>query len=82
MSEKWYPVINYETCSDCEACFKKCSHGVFKTDGKKTVVVYKEGCIDGCRGCQKLCPTKSIEYVGDETKAKNCSCDCSSNSCC
>ena len=30
MSKKWHPVINYESCSECGACVKKCSYGVYE----------------------------------------------------
>ena len=32
MSKTWYPVINYEKCTGCLACYNKCSHGVYKLD--------------------------------------------------
>lgn len=27
MSQKWYPIINYETCVECGACVEKSTHG-------------------------------------------------------
>lgn len=77
MSKKWYPVINYETCTDCGACIAKCSHGVYETGTSKPNVVYPDGCIDGCHGCQVLCPTNSIDYVGDTGQSSSCNCSCS-----
>ena len=79
MSKKWYPVINTETCSECGACVAKCSHGVYETGSKTPKVVYSEGCIDGCHGCQNLCPTNSIDYVGDIGQDSSCNCSCSCN---
>ncbi|MHB1394866.1 MAG: ATP-binding protein [Clostridia bacterium] len=81
MSKKWYPVINYEICAECGACFNKCPHGVYVKDGEKPIVTQPEGCIDGCRGCQKLCPSGAIEYVGDTGKSSDgsCGCDCNCN---
>jgi NAD-dependent dihydropyrimidine dehydrogenase PreA subunit len=81
MSKKWYPVLDYELCTACGACLRKCTHGVFKDKGGMIVVVKPEGCIEGCHGCEKLCPSKAISYFGD-TKGKSkkedcgCSCDC------
>lgn len=76
MSLKWYPVINYETCSECGACIEKCSHGVYEKNTSTPKVIYPEGCIDGCHGCQKLCPTNSIEYVGEGPSDAGCVCSC------
>jgi len=75
MSKTWYPVINYEECIECGACLEKCKHGVFKRDGNRPVVVYPEGCVQGCRGCGNLCPVGAIDYVGD-TGASDESCGC------
>lgn len=76
MSKNWYPVINTETCTECGACVEKCSHGVYEKGISKPNVVYPDGCIDGCHGCQKLCPTDSIDYVGDVSQASSCGCSC------
>lgn len=89
MSEKWYPVINYELCIECGACFNKCSHGVYKKDENRPVVIKPEGCVQGCHGCGNLCPVGAIEYVGDTTgwnapgKQSNCdeSSGCSGGTC-
>lgn len=42
------------------------------------MVVYTEGCVEGCRGCQSLCPAEAIQYVGDngETKIGGCGRSC------
>ncbi|MCX8132120.1 MAG: 4Fe-4S ferredoxin [Clostridia bacterium] len=67
MSKTWYPVISYENCTECGACFNKCSHGVFELKASCPVVVHPEGCVQGCHGCGNLCPVGAIEYVGDNT---------------
>lgn len=79
MAKKWYPVIDYEKCIECGACVKKCKNKVYRTNTNKPNVIYPEGCVDGCRGCQKLCPTGAIEYVGDTggQKTVDCGCSCS-----
>ncbi len=83
MSKTWYPVINYELCTECGTCTAKCRHGVF--DMKKAprpVVVYPEGCIRGCYGCGNLCPNGAIEYFGDVTQSsgEGCGCGCNTGS--
>lgn len=77
MSKKWYPVINYESCIECGACINKCKNGVYEQNSTKPKITNPEGCIDGCRGCQTLCPTEAIEYVGDTGEQKVVKCSCS-----
>ena len=68
MAKKWYPVIDIQTCEECGACVKKCTHGVYsKEKAPVPIVVNPEGCIDHCHGCGNICPTGSISYVGDDT---------------
>jgi NAD-dependent dihydropyrimidine dehydrogenase PreA subunit len=76
MAKNWYPVIDYEKCIECSACFNKCSHGVYEKDGERPVVVAPEHCVDGCRGCQSLCPADAIQYIGDTGQKSNCGCCC------
>lgn len=66
MSKGWYPVIDYEKCVGCMACNDMCRHGVYKPDGKKPKVVYGNGCIHGCHGCENKCPVGAIHYFGDD----------------
>jgi NAD-dependent dihydropyrimidine dehydrogenase PreA subunit len=80
MSKKWYPVIDYIECIECGACTDLCKHGVY--DLKKSpspVVVFPEGCVEGCHGCGNLCPVNAITYVGDKVNADDsCGCGCES----
>jgi len=83
MSKTWYPILNYEKCVACGACFAKCTHEVYLKEGDKVVVVYPEGCIQGCHGCQSLCPVEAIEYAGDSGGDNACCKDnCSGNDQC
>jgi len=91
MSDKWYPVINYEKCIECGACVEMCPNGVYETETTRPNVIHPEGCIFGCRGCGANCPTEAIEYVGDtgENIVSQCGCSCgcggdggSKNGCC
>lgn len=79
MSKQWYPVIDYVNCVECGTCVNKCSHGVYeKEKAPAPLVIYPEGCVDGCHGCGNLCPQNAISYVGDvDNKAKSgCGCGC------
>ena len=78
MSRTWYPMINGELCTECGACTSKCTHGVYNKDkAPRPVVIYTEGCVQGCTGCGSLCPSGAISYFGDTLKA-SCDegCDC------
>ena len=68
MSKNWYPVIDYEKCVGCMVCHDMCRHGVYKPTGPegKPEVVYGNGCIEGCHGCERQCPQGAISYFGDD----------------
>ncbi|MCT4631541.1 MAG: 4Fe-4S binding protein [Firmicutes bacterium] len=79
MSKNWYPVISQEECTECGSCVEKCSHGVYEVGVKKPIIVNPDECVDGCRGCQNICPSGAISYFGDtgqEVSACGC-CSCS-----
>jgi NAD-dependent dihydropyrimidine dehydrogenase PreA subunit len=77
MSKNWYPILNYEQCTACGACLRKCSHGVYQDKDGMIVVVNPEGCVEGCHGCQKLCPSGAISYFGEnDPKVKPSKCGC------
>jgi len=92
MSKTWYPVIRYEHCTECLACFNKCKNSVFTLKGSVPVVVNPEGCVHECHGCGNLCPVGAIVYVGDNTgwippgkkniKDESLCCESNKNNCC
>ncbi len=67
MSKNWYPIIDYDKCSGCMICNNMCQHGVYKPDEEtnKPKVVYGNGCVYGCHGCEVKCPKGAIHYFGD-----------------
>ncbi len=68
MSKNWYPVIDYDKCIGCMACNDMCRHGVYKPNQEtnKPKVVYGNGCVHGCHGCERKCPVGAIHYYGDD----------------
>ena len=80
MSKNWYPVIDYSECTECGSCTDMCEHGVYdKLKAPSPVVIFPEGCIEGCKGCGNLCPSDAIKYVGD--LENGCICDCAGGCC-
>ena len=68
MAAKWYPVIDYSTCTACGTCVAKCTHGVYHTKkAPDPVVINPDGCVDHCHGCGNKCPVGAITYVGEDT---------------
>ncbi|MFA5697103.1 MAG: 4Fe-4S binding protein [Candidatus Izemoplasmatales bacterium] len=82
MSQKWYPVINYETCIECGKCINMCPHHVYDKNQTLPKVINPLGCIENCRKCANRCPTQSIEYAGDVRKTAECGCNGESSSNC
>lgn len=62
MSEKWYPVIDSEKCTNCGECIVLCNSGVFEVINDKVVVAYTEECIWECTKCESKCLNDSILY--------------------
>lgn len=76
MSKNWYPVVDSEKCIECGLCVDNCPHSVYdKTKSPVPVVVFEEGCIEGCKGCGNRCPTEAITYFGDNgSMSGGCGC--------
>ncbi len=81
MSKNWYPVINQENCIECGSCVNFCPHGVYEKESDKPIVLSPEECIEGCHGCQGICPAEAITYFGDagEKPSSACGCGCKGN---
>jgi len=58
----WFPTINYEKCTGCMACVKKCSNGVYGERKGKPKVVKPKNCVVGCTGCEPVCPVGAISH--------------------
>jgi NAD-dependent dihydropyrimidine dehydrogenase PreA subunit len=59
---KWHPAIDYEKCSGCMSCVRKCRNGVYSEEGGRPKVVKPQNCVVGCTGCQSVCPNGAISH--------------------
>ncbi|MHB1335160.1 MAG: 4Fe-4S binding protein [Candidatus Humimicrobiaceae bacterium] len=67
MSKHWYPDIDYTKCTYCGYCVDLCEHGVYeKLKSPTPVVVFPEGCTEGCKYCGVMCPSNAIKYVAGD----------------
>lgn len=59
----WYPLIDYERCTDCGQCAEFCLFGVYeKNKDGKVEVVDPHGCKDQCPACARICPSTAIIF--------------------
>lgn len=70
----WYPVIDYDRCSNCGQCMSFCLFGVYtrSPDGNVTVT-NPSGCKYNCPACARICPQVAIIFpkLGDHETPLN-----------
>lgn len=59
----WFPVIDYERCTNCKQCLEFCLFGVYEagSDGK-VAVVKPTACKTNCPACARICPCAAIIF--------------------
>jgi hypothetical protein len=63
VKERWYPVIDYDRCSNCLDCLEFCLFGVYDTDDAgRLTVVEPDACKPGCPACSRVCPDQAIMF--------------------
>lgn len=59
----WYPVIDYDRCSNCGQCHEFCLFGVYEKDAEERVQVVQPGnCKNNCPACARICPEAAIIF--------------------
>jgi Pyruvate/2-oxoacid:ferredoxin oxidoreductase delta subunit len=58
----WFPVIDYDRCTDCRQCADFCLFGVFSTDGGGVRVAKAASCKTNCPACARMCPHGAIIF--------------------
>ncbi|MFH1418556.1 MAG: ferredoxin family protein [Planctomycetota bacterium] len=59
----WFPVIDYDLCTNCKQCLSFCLFGVFGVDADGNVEVRNpDKCKTRCPACSRVCPSVAIVF--------------------
>lgn len=62
-NRRWYPVIDYNRCTNCLECLDFCLFGVYGIDSLERIVVEsQDNCKKGCPACSRVCPQQAIIF--------------------
>jgi NAD-dependent dihydropyrimidine dehydrogenase PreA subunit len=65
---RWYPVIDYNRCTNCLECIDFCLFGVYGIDHKERILVEnQDNCKRGCPACSRVCPENAIIFPEHKT---------------
>ena len=65
---RWYPVIDYNRCTNCLECIDFCLFGVYGIDQKERILVEnQDSCKRGCPACSRVCPENAIIFPEHKT---------------
>jgi NAD-dependent dihydropyrimidine dehydrogenase PreA subunit len=61
--QRWYPVIDRHSCTNCLECLNFCLFGVYSLDdGDAILVEQPDACRNGCPACSRVCPEGAILF--------------------
>ncbi len=59
----WFPVIDYDRCTNCMQCLTFCLFDVYGVDGNdKLTVQNQSNCKTDCPACSRVCPEVAILF--------------------
>ncbi|MFT5126602.1 MAG: Pyruvate/2-oxoacid:ferredoxin oxidoreductase delta subunit [Rhodothermales bacterium] len=59
----WFPVIDYDRCTNCMQCLSFCLFGVYGVDTAHQIEVRNEDkCKTNCPACSRVCPEAAIMF--------------------
>ncbi|MBN1864173.1 MAG: ferredoxin family protein [Victivallales bacterium] len=59
----WFPVIDYDLCSNCGRCLEFCLFAVYgRSEGGKVKVLNPRNCKNNCPACARICPRGAIIF--------------------
>ena len=67
---RWYPVIDYDRCTNCMECIDFCMLGVYGVDSLDRILVEEQdSCKKGCPACSRVCPENAIVFPQHKSPA-------------
>jgi Pyruvate/2-oxoacid:ferredoxin oxidoreductase delta subunit len=59
----WFPVIDYDRCTNCMQCLSFCLFGVYGVDAAAQIQVQsQDNCKTNCPACSRVCPEAAIMF--------------------
>lgn len=59
----WFPVIDYDRCTNCMQCLSFCLFGVYGVDkGGRIQAQQQDNCKTNCPACSRVCPEAAIMF--------------------
>jgi len=58
----WFPVIDYDRCTNCMQCLSFCLFDVYGVQDKKIRVLNQSNCKTDCPACSRVCPEVAILF--------------------
>src|SRR5437879_3392497 len=58
----WFPVIDYDRCTNCMQCLSFCLFDVYGVSDKKIQVQNQNNCKTDCPACSRVCPEVAILF--------------------
>ena len=70
VKRRWYPIIDYDRCTNCMECIDFCLFGVYGVDEQERILVEEQdNCKKGCPACSRVCPENAILFAEHKTPA-------------
>ena len=58
----WFPVIDYDRCTNCMQCLTFCLFDVYGVSEDKIQVQNEDNCKTNCPACSRVCPEVAILF--------------------
>jgi Pyruvate/2-oxoacid:ferredoxin oxidoreductase delta subunit len=59
----WFPVIDYDRCTNCMQCLSFCLFGVYGVDQENRIQAQnQDNCKTNCPACSRVCPEAAIMF--------------------